>query len=57
MQQGIKGAIPEFANVLDEQMAENQIPQPRETAMDVKDDMYIPEGVEMPGIIGGDTQW
>ena len=25
----------------------------RETAEDVKQDMYIPEGMEMPGIIGG----
>lgn len=53
MQRGIKGAIPEFANVLDEQMAEGEIPQSTETAEDVKQNMYIPEGMEMPGIIGG----
>ena len=53
MQRGIKGAIPEFANILDEQRDDGQIPQPREVAMDVKDDMYIPEGMDMPGIIGG----
>jgi hypothetical protein len=57
MQQGIRDTIPEFANILDEQMANGQIPQPRETAEEVKANMYIPEGVSMPGIIGGDTQW
>ena len=53
MQRGIKGAIPEFANILDEQRAEGEIPKPRETAEEVKQDMYIPEGMNMPGIIGG----
>lgn len=57
MQQGIRDTIPEFANILDEQMANGQIPQPQETAEEVKANMYIPEGVSMPGIIGGDTQW
>ena len=57
MQRGITGAIPAFADVLDEQRAEGEIPQPRETALEVKDNMDIPEGAVMPGIIGGDKEW
>lgn len=57
MQRGIINTIPEFANVLEEQQSEGEIPQPREVATDVRDNMDIPEGMELPGIIGGDVQW
>ena len=57
MQKGIIGTIPEFANVLDEQRAEQEIPMPRQEALEVKENMDIPNGMVMPGIIGGDTQW
>lgn len=57
MQRGIVDTIPEFANILDEQMANGQIPDSRDVAKEVKDNMDIPEGMVMPGIIGGQEEW
>jgi hypothetical protein len=57
MQKGLIDTIPAFADVLEEQEAAGEIPQPRETAEKVKSEMDIPEGAVMPGIIGGDEQW
>lgn len=36
MERGIKGAIPEFANILQEQQAEGEIPVPRDVAAQVR---------------------
>ena len=41
MERGIKGAIPEFANILQEQEAEGQIPNPRNVREEVEQDMIM----------------
>ena len=41
MERGIKGAIPEFANMLEEQEAMGEIPRPREVADEVREDIII----------------
>lgn len=48
MQRGIKGAIPEFANILEEQKAEGEIPRPAEVSDEVRENMDIPEGMNIP---------
>lgn len=47
MERGIRGAIPEFANLLEEQQAEGEIPQSNE----VRDD--VQEQIAMEGLEGG----
>ena len=41
MERGIKGAIPEFANMLEEQEALGEIPRPREVADEVREDIIV----------------
>ena len=41
MERGIKGAIPEFANMLEEQESMGEIPRPREVTDEVKEDIII----------------
>lgn len=41
MERGIKGAIPEFANMLEQQQAEDEIPKPSEVSGEVRDDMSM----------------
>jgi hypothetical protein len=41
MERGIKGAIPEFANMLEEQEAMGEIPKPREVADEVREDIIV----------------
>lgn len=45
MERGIKGAIPEFANLLEEQQAEGEIPNATEVRDDVRDDIAM-QGIE-----------
>ena len=39
MERGIRGTIPEFANMLEEQMADGEIPKPRDVVQEVQDNM------------------
>lgn len=39
MERGIKGAIPEFADMLEQQQADGEIPMPREVSNEVREDM------------------
>ena len=39
MERGIQAAIPEFANMLEQQQSEGQIPNPSETVEQVREDM------------------
>jgi len=41
MESGIKGAIPEFANMLEEQQAEGEIPVPKDVVQQVREDMIV----------------
>jgi hypothetical protein len=41
MEKGIVGAIPEFANILQEQQMEGQIPNPREMTKEVRNDIIV----------------
>ena len=41
MERGIKGAIPEFANMLEEQKAMGEIPNPREVSKQVQQEMKM----------------
>ena len=45
MERGIKGAIPEFANMLEEQQAAGEIPDPTQVRDDVREDMIGPSSV------------
>lgn len=45
MERGIKGAIPEFANMLEEQQAEGEIPDPTQVRDEVREDMIGPSSV------------
>lgn len=45
MERGIKGAIPEFANVLEEQKADGQIPNPRDVMASVQE--QLPPNIEV----------
>ena len=45
MERGIKGAIPEFANMLEEQQTEGEIPNPTEVRDEVREDMIGPSNV------------
>ena len=45
MERGIKGAIPEFANMLDEQEAMGQIPSPTETREAVQEDIALQDNM------------
>ena len=45
MERGIKGAIPEFANLLEEQQAEDEIPHADEVRDEVRDDIAM-QGIE-----------
>lgn len=45
MERGIKGAIPEFANLLEEQQAKGEIPNATEVRDDVRDDIAM-QGIE-----------
>lgn len=43
MEKGIKETIPEFANILEEQKAEGEIPRPTEVAEEVQENMSLPQ--------------
>ena len=43
MEKGIKETIPEFANILEEQKAEGEIPRPTEVAKEVQENMSLPQ--------------
>lgn len=45
MERGIKGAIPEFANILEEQKADGQIPNPRDVMASVQE--QLPPNIEV----------
>lgn len=45
MERGIKGAIPEFANVLEEQKADGQIPNPKDVMASVQE--QLPPNIEV----------
>ena len=45
MERGIKGAIPEFANVLEEQEADGQIPNPKDVTASVQE--QLPPNIEV----------
>ena len=45
MERGIKGAIPEFANVLEEQKADGQIPNPKDVMANVQE--QLPPNIEV----------
>ena len=45
MERGIKGAIPEFANVLEEQEADGQIPNPKDVTESVQE--QLPPNIEV----------
>ena len=45
MERGIRGAIPEFANMLEEQQAEGEIPNPTEVRDEVREDMIGPSSI------------
>ena len=47
MERGIKGAIPEFANMLEEQEAMGQIPNPTETREAVQEETVLPNNMIM----------
>jgi hypothetical protein len=49
MEKGIKGAIPEFANMLEEQQANGQIPDPTEVRDEVRETMVGPDSVGPEG--------
>ena len=45
MERGIKGAIPEFANILEEQKADGQIPNPKDVMANVQE--QLPPNIEV----------